>query len=191
MNMRPRSLVSIALITALSLPATAQSVGDKRASVSPDAFAKKIVALIQAGNGYVTKEAVEKAFELRFARWKIGDGFAQYSVDQGAQSYLSASLQEFWKTANSADGEQSVAVVEWKNYAFGNPVAGACVDKRTFEDAVKQGGWYLGYSSERPARFDEFYRNPDLTDRQSITVYPEENCVIGVKMQGFRKTGAK
>lgn len=179
------------LLCLLSLSATAQSFSDKRATLAPEAFAKKIVALIRQGDGYVTREDVEKALDFHFLRAKTGDGSAQYSIDQGSGSYFAASLQEFPKQGKSAGEDISFAMLEWKNYTFGNPVAGACVDKKTFEDALKQGGWYLGYASERPARFDEFYRDPDLTDRQSVTVYPDENCVIGVKMQGIRKTAAK
>ncbi len=179
------------LLCLLAQGATAQTFGDKRATLAPDAFAKKIIALIRQGDGYVGKDDLEKGLDFRFLRNKTGDGFGQYSIDQGAQSYFSASLQQFSEPAKGPGGGISIAMLEWKNYTFGNPVAGACVDRKAFETALKNGGWYLGYASERPARIDEFYRNPDLTERQSVTVYPEENCVLGVKMQGFRKTQTK
>jgi hypothetical protein len=186
-----RPIALAALLCLLPLAATAQSFSDKRATLAPAAFAKRILALIRQGDGYVTREAAEKALDFHFLRVKTGEGFGQYSIDQGSTSYFAASLQQFPSQGKAAGEDISVATVEWRNYTFGNPVAGTCVDKKTFEDALKQGGWYLGYASERPARFDEFYRNPDLTDRQAVTVYPEENCVLGIKMQGIRKTAAK
>jgi len=179
------------VVMSAALPAQAQSFNDKRASLTPRIFGEKILTLIQAGNGYITKDQAEKALEFQFARGKTGEGFAQYTIAQGPESYFSATLQQFSGTPNSPDGALSVAIVEWKNYTFGNAVAGVCVDLRTFEDALKRGGWYLGYAAARPAHFDEFYKDPDRVERQSVTVYPDENCVLAVQIKGTQKTPAK
>lgn len=189
--MTARLCILAAITLPMALPAQAQSFSDKRASLTPQLFGKKIVALIQAGAGYVTKDQVEKALEFQFARGKTGEGFAQYVINHGPESYFSATLQQFSAAPNSPDGAISVAIVEWKNYTFGNAVAGVCVDLRTFESELKHLGWYLGYASARPAHFDEFYKDPDRVERQSVTVYPDENCVLGVQIKGTQKTPAQ